>query len=401
MKYVIIGNGVAGITAVQVLSKSKTSKSTITQFTDEEFSGYYNRPKIPSFIANYNMTVEDIITYSQDWYRKLDVDLHLQEKVQKIDTKTQEILTTKASYPFDRLLIATGADSWSPPIGGQELKHFYTVRNLKDALKIRERFKSSKTAVIIGGGVLGIEIANAAIQQDLKVTVIEFFPYLLPRQLDMEGSQILHNILEYRGMKILVGKEVQSVLGKKKVAKVVTKDGLEIPADLVITCTGIKPRVTIAKDILKVNRGIVVNNYLETSQKDIFAAGDCAEHNGIIYGLIPPTIQQAQIAASNMLNTRSKEYTGSKVSSSLKVTDIFLSSFGYTGKEKESGYNIRKYTNEREYVKLFIDSDKLKAAIILGVRKVIPLIRNIFTQELSLSDHETELRNILHDLVEN
>ncbi|MFX1247982.1 MAG: NAD(P)/FAD-dependent oxidoreductase [Promethearchaeota archaeon] len=401
MKYVIIGNGVAGITAVQVLSKSKTSKSKITQFTDEEFSGYYNRPKIPSFIANYNMTVEDIITYSQDWYRKLDVDLHLQEKVQKIDTKTQEILTTKASYPFDRLLIATGADSWSPPIGGQELKHFYTVRNLKDALKIRERFKSSKTAVIIGGGVLGIEIANAAIQQDLKVTVIEFFPYLLPRQLDMEGSQILHNILEYRGMKILVGKEVQSVLGKKKVAKVVTKDGLEIPADLVITCTGIKPRVTIAKDILKVNRGIVVNNYLETSQKDIFAAGDCAEHNGIIYGLIPPTIQQAQIAASNMLNTRSKEYTGSKVSSSLKVTDIFLSSFGYTGKEKESGYNIRKYTNEREYVKLFIDSDKLKAAIILGVRKVIPLIRNIFTQELSLSDHETELRNILHDLVEN
>ena len=397
MKYVVIGNGVAGVSAVQVLSKEKSSNSIIIQFTDEPFPGYYNRPKLLTFIESNKMTVEDIIAYNLDWYRKLQVDLHIQEKVDRVNFEAKEISTNKATYSFDRLLIATGADCWCPPIEGRQLNHFYEVRSLSDALKIRERFEVSKKTVIIGGGVLGLEIASAAAKQGQETTVIEFFPYLLPRQLDEEGGNILKKILEKRGIKIHVKKEVQRVIGEKEVEQVITKDGYEISTDLVLACTGIKPRVELARDSLVINRGIIVNDYLETSQKDIFAAGDCAEHNGIVYGLIPPSIQQARIAAHNMINMDTK-YKGSKISSTLKVTDLFLSSFGYSGKEPELGYSVRKYINEEEYVKLFVHNDKIKAAIILGFKKAIPLIRNIFTKEKSVSDNETEIRKVLPDL---
>ncbi|MFX0124348.1 MAG: NAD(P)/FAD-dependent oxidoreductase [Candidatus Hodarchaeota archaeon] len=397
MDYVVIGNGVAGVSAIQVLSKEKTSNSTVLQFTDEPFPGYYNRPKIPGFIGNNEMTVEDTIAYNIEWYKRLDVDLHIQEKVEKINYKTKEILTNKTAYPFDRLLIATGADCWCPPIEGRHLKHFYAVRSLNDALEIRERFKESKEAVIIGGGVLGLEIANSATNQGQKTTVIEFFPHLLPRQLDEEGANILKRILEKRGIMIQVNKEVQKVIGEEEVQTVITKDGVEISTDIVMVCTGIKPRVDLGRDFLEINRGIVVNDYLETSQEEIFAAGDCAEHNGRVYGLIPPSIQQARIAAHNMVKMDT-EYKGSKISSTLKITDLFLSSFGYTGKEYELDYSVRKYISEEEYVKLFIHDDKIQAAIILGVKKAIPLIRNIFTEEKSVSENENKIKQFLPDL---
>ena len=397
MKYVVIGNGVAGVSAIQVLSKEKAPNSTIVQFTEEPFPGYYNRPKIPAFIGNNEMTIEDTIAYNIDWYRKLGVDLHIQEKVEKIDFETEEITTQKATYTFDRLLIATGADCWCPPIEGRDLKHFYAVRNLNDAVNIRERLNVSKNAVIIGGGILGLEIAVAAVEQGIETSVIEFFPYLLPRQLDSEGAIVLKKILENRGIKIHVNKEVQRVTGGQKVEQVITKDGLEIPTDLVMVCTGIRPRVELGKDFLKINRGIIVNDYLETSKENIFAAGDCAEHNGIVYGLIPPSIQQARIAAQNMTN-REIIYEGSKISSILKVANLFLSSFGYSGKEPDLGYSIKKYVNEEEYVKLFIHEDRIKAAIILGVKKAIPIIRNIFTEEKSVSDNETKIRQVLPEL---
>ncbi|UCG03840.1 MAG: NAD(P)/FAD-dependent oxidoreductase [Candidatus Heimdallarchaeota archaeon] len=397
MKYVVIGNGVAGVSAIQVLSKEKPSNSTVLQFTDEPFPGFYNRPKIPAFIEKNEMTIEDTIAYNLDWYKKLDVDLHIQEKVEKINFEMNEVLSNKAAYPFDRLLIATGGDCWCPPIEGRHLKHFYSVRSLNDALEIRKRFKISKKAIIIGGGVLGLEIANAATNQGQNTTVIEFFPHLLPRQLDEEGGNILKRILEKRGITIHVNKEVQRVIGEEEVQAVITKDGVEISTDIVMVCTGIKPRVDLGRDFLEINRGIIVNDYLETSQEDIFAAGDCAEHNGIVYGLIPPSIQQARIAAHNMINMDTR-YKGSKISSTLKVTDLFLSSFGYTGKESELGYGVRKYINEEEYVKLFIHNDKIKAAIILGVKKAIPTIKTIFTEEKSVSDHETKIKEVLPEL---
>jgi len=398
MEYIIIGNGVAGVSAAQVLSSKKSSESTITQFTDESIPGYYNRPKIPSFIANNDLRIEDVIAYNMDWYTRKNIDLHINEKIEKINIEKNSIDSNKNSYSFDRLLIATGANCRCPPIEGQQLDHFYTLRNLSDALLIRKRFKDGNNAIIIGGGVLGLEIANAAVLQGLNTTVIEFFPYLLPRQLDEEGGQLLQKILESRGMSILVGKTVQSVLGSKEVEQIQIKDGKTIPANIVLVCTGIEPRISLAKDILKVRMGILVNEYLESSVNNIYAAGDCAEFQGKIYGLIPPSIQQANIAATNMINSRSEKYQGSKISSTLKVTDLFLCSLGYNGNEHELGYEVMKYTGEEQYVKLYIHEDKLKAAIILGIRKLLPIMKKIFNNELSVSNNLSEIKEIIPNL---
>jgi nitrite reductase (NADH) large subunit len=400
MDYVIIGNGVAGVSAAQIISSKISFNSTVTQFTDELIPGYYTRPRIPNFLANEKLKVEDIIAYDLDWYKKRKIDLHINEKVKHINIKEHEITTTNRSYTYDRLLIATGAACLCPPIDGQDLNHFYTIRSLSDAIKIRNRFKSGKNAVVIGGGVLGLEAANAAVLQGLNTTVIEYFPHLLPKQLDEEGGRILQKILESRGIKILVGTAVQSILGSEEVEQVIVKDGSEIPTNIVLTCTGIEPRIDLVKDFLQVNKGIFVNKYLETSRSNIYAAGDCAEFQGRIYGLIPPSIEQAKIAAANMINSRSEEYHGSKISSTLKVTDLFLSSFGYKGNENESGYESMKFVDKKHYVKLYLHEDKIKAAIILGLRQLLPIIKNIFNRELSLSDNLSKIREIVPNLIE-
>ncbi len=400
MDYVIIGNGVAGVSAAQFLSSKLGSNSTITQFTDEFIPGYYNRPRIPVFLANEEITVNDIIAYDFKWYNRRKIDLHINERVEKINVEAHLIKTTNHSYSYDQMLIATGATCLIPPIDGQHLNHFYTIRNLSDAIKIRNRFKSGKKAVIMGGGVLGLEAANAAVSQGLKTTVIEYFPYLLPRQLDEEGGKILQKILESRGINILVGKSVQSILGSEEVERVLINDGSEIPTNIVLVCTGIKPRIDLVKDILKINKGIIVNEYLETSISNIYAAGDCAEFQGRIYGLIPPSIEQAKIAAANMIDPRSEEYYGSKISSTLKVTDLFLSSFGYKGNETELGYESIKFVGKEQYVKIYVHEDKIKAAIVLGVRKLLPIIKNIFNKELSLSENLSKIQEITQDIIE-
>ncbi len=398
MDYIILGNGVAGISAAQTLSAKMNNGSRITQFTDEPIPGFYNRPKIPSFIANNDLAVKDVITYDLDWYARKKIKLHYDEKIDRINFNKKTIISSKGSYSYDRLLIATGAGCKCPPIAGQNLDHFYTIRNLTDAIKIRNRLNSSTAAVILGGGLLGLEAANAAISQGLKTTVVEFFPYLLPRQLDEEGGIVLQRILESRGMTIMVGKAAERIQGSSVVESVVLKDGLEIPTNIVLACTGIEPRIELVNEYLEVNNGIIVNNFLETSKKDIYAAGDCAEFQGRIYGLIPPSMQQANIAAANMISPRSEEYQGSKISSTVKITDLFLSSFGYKGNETDLGYESMKFIGKEQYVKLYIHEDKLKAAIILGVRKLLPIVKKIFNKELSVSNNLSEITKIVPNL---
>lgn len=400
MKYVIIGNGVAGVSAAQTLALNTEKDTSITIFSDEEFEGYYNRPKLPAFIKDDNLTVQELITYTLEWYNERKIDFHPDEKVVLIKPNVNQLITSKNTYSYDKLLIATGAECWCPPIPGRELKHFYTVRNLTDAAAIKKKLRSSNNAVVIGGGVLGLEIANASISQGVNTTVIEYFPYLLPRQLDQEGGDFLRKILEKRGIKFILNGQVEAVIGKDKVEQVNIKERESILSDLIMTCTGILPRKSLVEKFVETNKGIIVNNFMQTTNDTIYAAGDCVEHNNIIYGLIPPSIKQAQIAATNMVNGNTDEYLGSKFSATLKVTDLLLSSFGYTGKEKELGYEEYKVVNEdlQQYIKIFTHNDKIKSAIILNNRKALTLIRNVFEKDLSLSKNMPKIRLILPNL---
>ena len=389
MRYIILGNGVAGVTAARTLAQKSTSKTEILVFSDESW-GYYPRPKLPHFLEDSTITPNDVIIYNKDWYKTSKIDIYLDETIHKIDPVAKEVSSNKGVYAYDRLLLALGAHCACPPIPGMNLKHSFVLRTLSDAINIRNRLETSKSAIIIGGGLLGIENAIACAKRGIDTTIIEYFNQLLPRQLDQEGSEIFTQLLYDFGVHTVLSGEIQEIVGETEVQGVRLKDGQSFSADVVMTCTGSNPRLKLAKSTgLVVNRGVVVNNYLETSIPDIYAAGDIVEHDKIVYGIIPPTAEQARIAALNMVSPRSQEYRGSKISTTLKVADLFLTSIGYD--EKQPKYSTMKYLNRDkcEYVKLYHEEDRLKAAIILGTKKGIPLIRKMFNHPIS--DNLTQL----------
>ena len=383
MKYIIIGNGVAGITVARSLVQQATPESHILQFTTEPY-GYYSRPKLPKFLGDKLQTPENLMIYGEKWYKDSNIDFHPNEKIHTINREKKKVVSDKGEYKYDKLLLALGASCACPPIPGLELAHAYTLRTLSDALKIRNQLEKSQSVVIIGGGLLGIENAIACAKHGLKTTIIEFFPHLLPRQLDPEGSKIFAELLAKYGVETITNAQVKEILGTTKVESVQLKDGRMLPADVVMTCTGIKPRIELAKSAgLEVNRGVIVNDYLETSDPNIFAAGDITEHRGRVYGIIPPTTDQSRVVAENMISPRSREYNGSKISTTLKVADLFLTSIGYEG--NQNGLSTLKYVNtdSNEYLKIFHEGDELKAIILLGTKKGIPHLRRMFEEPLS------------------
>ncbi|MHA2297589.1 MAG: NAD(P)/FAD-dependent oxidoreductase [Candidatus Hodarchaeales archaeon] len=402
MKYAVIGNGVAGFTAVQMLSKGISTGSSIVQFTDEKYP-YYWRPKLPELLGNDQMVEKDVFAKDLEWYRSNNVELHVEEKVESINPGKKTVLTDKSTYTYDRLLIATGADCFIPPVDGMDLENCFDIRTLQDTIIVRDKLRKSKSVVIVGGGVLGLEIANSCVKRGLKTTVVEYFPYLLPRQLDEEGGKMLKGVLETRNMQFHLGAVVTSVLGDKQVEGVRLEDGKEITADIVFICTGIVPRKELAEKAgLEVNRGIVVNDNLETSIKGIYAAGDVAEYQGRVYGLVMPSAEQARIAAANMLKPGSKKYNGSKPSATLKVTNLFLTSVGDIGKEEAApNIEVKKIVDEEkgEYIKIFIKGDKLQGGIILGTKRGISLIRKLVEKEIPISEQKDELNEIFPSLL--
>ncbi|MHA1993944.1 MAG: NAD(P)/FAD-dependent oxidoreductase [Candidatus Hodarchaeales archaeon] len=390
MNFIIIGNGVAGVTVARSLIQKSHPGSKVLQFTTEPY-GYYSRPKLPQFLGDKTQSPEDLMIYTKDWYIESKIDFHPNEKIHSINRKEKKVVSEKGEYGYDKLLLAQGASCACPPIPGLELEHAYTLRTLADAITIRNQLELSQSVVIIGGGLLGIENAIACAKHGLKTTIIEFFPHMLPRQLDPEGSKIFTELLAKYGVEIITSAQVKEILGDSVVESVQLKDGRLIPADIVMTCTGIKPRIALAKKAgLDVNRGVVVNDYLETSDPNIFAVGDMAEHEGKVYGIIPPTTEQSRVVVENLILPRSREYHGSKMSTTLKVADLFLTSIGYDANQAD--YQFMKYINDEsnEYMKIFHEDDKIKAIILLGTKKGIPQLRKMFEEPLSHNQKKLE-----------
>ncbi|MHA1331383.1 MAG: NAD(P)/FAD-dependent oxidoreductase [Candidatus Hodarchaeales archaeon] len=398
MDFIIIGNGVAGITAAQTLAKEASAGSKITMFSSEEFT-YYPRPKLIEFLRK-DLSIEDTISYDEDWYLKRKIDLHLNEKIIRIEPELKRVISDKSSYSYDRLLLSTGAACFCPIIPGMDLDNFYTLRSLKDAISIKQLLQKNNNVVIIGGGILGIEIASACADRGLNTNIVEYFRNLLPRQLDSEGGRILKKLLERnKAITFFLNSKVIEITGDKHVESVKLHNGATLEADMVIACTGIAPRIDLAKESgLKVNRAVIVNDYLETSAQDIFAAGDIAEHRGIVYGIIPPSIEQARIAAKNMVKDGTNEYTGSNLSTTIKVTDLLVTSIGFTGREEELNYKQKSFIDldKSIYVKIFVTKDIIKSVIIIGTRQGIALFKKIIEQ--SYSDNEEKILDIFPDL---
>lgn len=338
-KYVILGGGVAGVTAARALARASSDADEVHIFSAEPYP-YYPRPLLWQFIAGQKEQ-DELYFRSPEWYAEQNIKYHLNSRITEIDTEAHRLTLDDGSrVRYDRLLIATGARPFVPPSEGTDKEGVFTLRTLEDALAIKSYTERAATAIVVGGGLLGLETARALQATGLRVTVIEVAPYLLPRQLDREGAQVLQSLLEAQGLRLITDSLTEAVLGETHATGVQLKDGPRVDGDLVLFSTGIRCRAKLAKEAgLEVNRGLIVDEQLRTSAEDVFAAGDVAEFEGQVYGIIPAAIEQARAAASNMSEPGSTYYTGTIPSTTLQVADAEVTTLGEI--DEDEGENRR------------------------------------------------------------
>ncbi len=376
-QYVIIGNGIAGVSAAATLAENDPG-AHISVYTDEKYP-YYRRPWLPDFLAG-RYSQEELYPYSESWYTKRGIEVHLDAGVRQILPARKAIaLESGEEVPYDALLLACGGYSFVPPIANAAVRGCFTLRTLDDAVAIRNYAKDKRAAVVIGGGLLGLESARGLSALGLHVTVIEVFPRLLPRQLDAEGAAILTQLIERMGISVITGATVEAIVGAESAEGVQLKEGRTIPCDMALFSAGIRPKLQLAKDAgLTVNRGVLANEYMQTSDPHIYVAGDVAEFRERIYGIIPAAIEQARVAAANMVQPQSQTYTGTTPINTLKVMGVDLTSIGLVNPE-EPGYTAYRREDPAQglYKKLVFKDGNLVGAILLGDRKSVTIMTRL------------------------
>lgn len=378
--YLIIGNGISGINTAELI-RSKDKSSSILVITKEKYP-YYSRPQLIEFLAG-NVELKDLPFYSDDWYKELNIEVLYTEKAIKIDAQKKVLKTDKDEYKFEKLIIATGALPSKPNLENIDLEGVFTLRNIDDALNILSYVKGREKVILLGCGLLGLETGRALANRGLKIIGLEFFPRLLPRQLDEEGARILQNIIEKKfSFEFYLGVKAKKVLGEKKFEGVELEDGRKIYGDALIISAGITPDIEVAKNSgIEINKGIIVNDFMETNFRDVYALGDCAEHNGRVYGIIPACIEQSEIVAKNILGER-VEYKGTIPFNSLKVTGVDLTSIGEFELREDVEVLIKKDEDLGFYRKLIFKENILIGAILLGdKRKYVNKILNLMKKK--------------------
>jgi nitrite reductase (NADH) large subunit len=373
MKLVMVGNGMAGVRTLEELLKIAPDLYDITVFGAEPHPNY-NRILLSPVLAG-EQTIDEIILNPVSWYEENNITLHLGKKVVSVDRKRRIVRAedgTEAEY--DRLLLATGSNPFILPVPGKDLKGVIAYRDIADTNTMIEAAARYKHAVVIGGGLLGLEAANGLMLRGMQTTVVHIMPWLMERQLDDVAGGLLRKSLEDRGLKFMIGAQTQALIGDKdgRVMAVQFKDGTEVPADLVVMAAGIRPNTELA---LKIglhcgpqNRGgIVVTDTMQTvTDPRIYSVGECAAHRGIAYGLVAPLFEQGKVCATHLAEFGIGRYTGSQVSTKLKVTGIDLFSAGdFMGGEGTEEI-VMSDPFGGVYKKLVIKDDKLVGACLYG-----------------------------------
>ena len=364
MKYMIIGNGVAGSTAAYHIRKHD-SNSDITIITNEA-TPFYSRIRLIEYLAG-EAAENDIVIHKREWYEKNNIRLLMDTTAVEIGKERKEVVTSKGErFGFDKLLLATGGFSFVPPITGSDKKGVFTLRTIRDADEIISYSKGMKKVLIIGGGVLGLEAGNALRKRGLNITVVEFFPRLLPRQMDTEGAEILKTQLESMGFIFYLGARSKEITGNDRAQGLVLEDGTKIDSDLIIISAGIRPSSELGMKLgLAVNKGLIVNDMMETGIKDIYAAGDLIEHRGVFYGIWPASEKQGEIAGINMAGGNAI-YEGTTMSNVLKIVGIDIAAAGDIDADGKYESVIQKDTEKYIYKKLVIKDNILSGAILYG-----------------------------------
>ena len=368
LKLVMIGNGMAGVRTLEELLKLAPDLYDITVFGAEPHPNY-NRILLSPVLAG-EQTFEEIILNDLNWYADNGIKLLLGRKVVKIDRKARRVIADDGSEAeYDRLLIATGSNPFILPVPGKDLDGVIGYRDIADTQTMMDTAKTHKHAVVIGGGLLGLEAANGLKLRGMDVTVVHIGDWLLERQLDSTAGKLLQKSLEDRGLKFLLPKHTAELLdnGEGRVCAVKFKDGEVIPADLVVMAAGIRPNSELAESAgIACNRGILVNDTMQTFDPRVYAIGECASHRGIAYGLVAPLFEQAKVCANHLAQLGYSRYQGSVTSTKLKVTGIDLFSAGeFMGGEGTETITLSDPIGG-VYKKLVIKDDVLVGACLYG-----------------------------------
>jgi len=334
MKLVMIGNGMAGVRTLEELMKISPDLYDITVFGAEPHANY-NRILLSPVLAG-EMTLKEIMLNDLDWYAANNITLHLNKKIVKIDRVAKKVVAadgTEAEY--DRLLLATGSNPFILPVPGVKLDGVISYRDIQDTNLMIEAASRFKHAVVIGGGLLGLEAANGLKLRGMNVTVVHLMEWLMERQLDRTAAGMLQQSLEAKGLNFMLKTQTAEIVGDSadgksgRVKSVRFKDGTEVPADLVVMAVGIRPNTELAETAgLYCNRGIVVSDTMQTYDPKIYAVGECVAHRGIAYGLVAPLFDMAKVCANHLAHFGIGRYQGSVLSTKLKVTGIDLFSAG-------------------------------------------------------------------------
>lgn len=365
-KLVVIGNGMAGMRTIEELLKLAPEKYEITVFGDEPHPNY-NRIMLSPVLAGEKQ-FDEIILNEDDWYSENNIVLKSGSRISEIDrvagvVKTEDGKETR----YDRLLIATGSLPFILPVPGHDLEGVIGFRTIEDVDQMLDASKQYKNAVVIGGGLLGLEAASGLLNQNMNVTVIHLPELLMERQLDHEAAKLLQAELESRGVNIITEGNTEALLGEKRVNKLRLKDGREIDADIVVMAVGIRPNITLAREAgLYCERGIVVNDTLQTYDPAIYAVGECVQNRGNTYGLVAPLFEQARVCANHLAHLGYSRYEGSTTATRLKVSGVELFSAGnFTGDDSTESI-VLKDASHGIYKKLVLKDNRIKGAVLYG-----------------------------------
>lgn len=384
-KLVVIGNGMAGISTVEQILKL-TSKFEITVFGSEPHPNY-NRIML-SYVLEGSKTIDDIILNDLNWYRDNGITLHTGTAVARIDKETKEVVTEDGQrVPYDKVLIATGSTSFILPIPGSDKEGVVGFRDISDCEQMIQAAKTCRKAAVIGGGLLGLEAAKGLVQLGMDVTVVHLMEDLMERQLDHQAAGMLKAELERQGIKFKMGAQTTELVGGSRVSGLRFADGTELEAEFVVMAVGIKPNVAVAKASgIEVNRGIVVNDYLQTSLEGVYSVGECTEHRGVCYGLVAPLFEQGMVLAKHISGAETAPYAGSVVSTKLKISGVDVFSTGEFIDGPEHTVICSKDDWKRTYKKILLKDNVFVGAVLFGDINDSAELQKLIKQKAEMTD---------------